>query len=191
MDSWKELRAECLSCQKCGLAKTRKHVVFGDGSETAEVLFIGEGPGANEDEQGLPFVGKAGALLDDMLKMIGLARSDVFITNSVKCRPPENRDPLNVEKDACMDYLRRQLALLKPKIIVCLGRVAAGEIIKPDFKITREHGVWFQKDGIEMMAIYHPAALLRDESRRPETFVDLKTLQKRINEICEHTRAVI
>lgn len=191
MDSWKELRAECLACQKCGLAKKRKHVVFGDGSETAEVLFIGEGPGANEDEQGLPFVGKAGALLDDMLKMIGLARSDVFITNSVKCRPPENRDPLNVEKDACMEYLRRQLALLKPKIIVCLGRVAAGEIIKPDFKITQEHGVWFKKGGIEMMAVYHPAALLRDESRRPETFVDLKTLQKRINEICEHTRAVI
>ncbi len=191
MDNWSTLRAECLACQKCGLAKTRKHVVFGDGSETAEVLFIGEGPGANEDEQGLPFVGKAGALLDDMLKMIGLSRADVFITNSVKCRPPENRDPLNVEKDACMDYLRRQLALLKPKIIVCLGRVAAGEIIKPDFKITQEHGLWFKKDGIEMMAIYHPAALLRDESRRPETFVDLKILQKRINEICEHTRAVI
>lgn len=191
MDNWNELRAECLACQKCGLAQTRKHVVFGDGSETAEVLFIGEGPGANEDEQGLPFVGKAGALLDDMLKMIGLSRADVFITNSVKCRPPENRDPLNVEKDACMDYLRRQVALLKPKIIVCLGRVAAGEIIKPDFKITQEHGLWFEKDGIEMMAIYHPAALLRDDSRRPETFVDLKILQKRINEICEHTRAVI
>jgi len=191
MDSWNALRAECLTCQKCGLAKTRKHVVFGDGSETAEVLFIGEGPGANEDEQGLPFVGKAGALLDDMLKMIGLSRSDIFITNSVKCRPPENRDPLNVEKDACMDYLRRQLALLQPKIIVCLGRVAAGEIIKPDFKITQEHGMWFKKDGIEIMAIYHPAALLRDESRRPETFADLKILQKRINEICEHTRAVI
>ena len=191
MDNWNELRAECLACRKCGLAQTRKHVVFGDGSETAEVLFIGEGPGANEDEQGLPFVGKAGALLDDMLKMIGLSRADVFITNSVKCRPPENRDPLNVEKDACMDYLRRQIALLKPKIIVCLGRVAAGEIIKPDFKITQEHGLWFEKDGIEMMAIYHPAALLRDDSRRPETFVDLKILQKRINEICEHTRAVI
>ena len=191
MDNWKELRAECLACQKCGLAKTRKHVVFGHGSENAEVLFIGEGPGANEDEQGLPFVGKAGALLDDMLKMIGLSRADVFITNSVKCRQPENRDPLNVEKDACMDYLRRQLALLKPKIIVCLGRVAAGEIIKPDFKITQEHGVWFEKDGIQMMAIYHPAALLRDESRRPETFMDLKILQKRINEICDHTRAVI
>ena len=191
MDNWNELRAECLACRKCGLAQTRKHVVFGDGSETAEILFIGEGPGANEDEQGLPFVGKAGALLDDMLKMIGLSRADVFITNSVKCRPPENRDPLNVEKDACMDYLRRQIALLKPKIIVCLGRVAAGEIIKPDFKITQEHGLWFEKDGIEMMAIYHPAALLRDDSRRPETFVDLKILQKRINEICEHTRAVI
>ena len=187
MDSWEALKEECLHCQKCGLAATRTNVVFGDGCETAEVLFIGEGPGANEDAQGLPFVGRAGKLLDDMLEMINLDRSKVYIANTVKCRPPENRDPLNVEKDACIDYLRRQTALLKPKIIVCLGRIAAMEIIKEDFKITQEHGQWFEKAGIQMMALYHPAALLRDPRRRPETFDDLKRLQAKIREICDHT----
>ena len=183
MDNWNDLRAECLACQKCGLAKQRKHVVFGDGSETAEVLFIGEGPGANEDEQGLPFVGKAGALLDDMLKMIGLSRADVFITNSVKCRPPENRDPLNVEKDACRPWLKRQINLIEPKIIVCLGRIAAMELIKEDFRITKEHGQWFERDGVFYMATYHPSALLRDETKRPDAFMDLRALRKKIREV--------
>lgn len=187
MDQWEQLRQQCMSCRACGLADTRTNVVFGVGSPTAEVLLVGEAPGASEDRQGEPFVGAAGKLLDDMLAMIGLDRSRIYITNSVKCRPPQNRDPLNTEKDACRGYLSRQLALMKPKIIVCLGRISAMEIIKEDFRITQEHGQFFEKDGIQMMALYHPAALLRDPRRKPETFEDLKRLQAKIREICDHT----
>lgn len=187
MDQWEQLRQQCMSCRACGLADTRTNVVFGVGSPTAEVLLVGEAPGASEDQQGEPFVGAAGKLLDDMLAMIGLDRSRIYITNSVKCRPPQNRDPLNTEKDACRGYLSRQLALMKPKIIVCLGRISAMEIIKEDFRITQEHGQFFEKDGIQMMALYHPAALLRDPRRKPETFEDLKRLQAKIREICDHT----
>ena len=187
MTQWEILQNECLACHACTLAEQRTHVVFGTGTPEAEVLFIGEAPGANEDEQGLPFVGRAGQLLDDMLLMIGLHREHVYITNSVKCRPPQNRDPLNVEQDACIGYLRRQAALMKPKIIVCLGRIAAKAIIKEDFKITQEHGQWFQRGGVQMTAIYHPAALLRDEQKRPETFLDLKSIQAKVRELCEYT----
>ena len=187
MTPWANLQNECLQCRACALADTRKNVVFGMGNTEAEVLFIGEGPGANEDEQGLPFVGAAGKLLDDMLEMIGLARESVYITNIVKCRPPRNRDPLNTEKDACIGYLRRQVALMRPKIIVCLGRIAAMELIKPDFKITQEHGQFMEKSGVLMTALYHPAALLRDGTKKPETFVDLKALQAKIREVCQHT----
>ena len=187
MTPWEELQSECCQCRACALADTRKNVVFGVGSTEAEVLFIGEGPGANEDEQGLPFVGAAGRLLDDMLAMIGLTRESVYITNIVKCRPPQNRDPLNMEKDACIGYLRRQVAMMRPKIIVCLGRIAAAELIKPDFKITQEHGQFFEKRGVQMMALYHPAALLRDSSKKPETFVDLKALQAKIRQVCQRT----
>ena len=187
MTPWEELQSECCQCRACALADTRKNVVFGVGNTEAEVLFIGEGPGANEDEQGLPFVGAAGKLLDDMLAMIGLTRESVYITNIVKCRPPQNRDPLNTEKDACIGYLRRQVALMRPKIIVCLGRIAAAELIKPDFKITQEHGQFFEKRGVQMMALYHPAALLRDSSKKPETFVDLKALQAKIRQVCQRT----
>ena len=187
---WEELEKRCQNCRECSLCETRTNVVFGDGSRTAEILFVGEGPGAHEDEQGVPFVGKAGQLLDDMLAIIGLDRTMVYIANIVKCRPPQNRDPLGVEQDACIGYLRRQVALLRPKIIVCLGRIAAMRIIKPDFKITREHGQWFEKNGFQMMAVYHPAALLRDPRRRPESFEDFKGLQQKINELCEHTHAV-
>ena len=187
MSEWEKLENECKSCQACALSRTRKNVVFGVGSREAEVLFIGEGPGANEDEQGLPFVGAAGKLLDDMLAMIGLKREAVYITNIVKCRPPQNRDPLNTEKDACIGYLRRQVAMMRPKIIVCLGRIAAAELIKPDFKITQEHGQFFEKRGVQMTALYHPAALLRDSSKKPETFLDLKALQAKILQVCQHT----
>lgn len=187
MTPWEELQSECCQCRACALADTRKNVVFGVGNTEAEVLFIGEGPGANEDEQGLPFVGAAGRLLDDMLAMIGLTRESVYITNIVKCRPPQNRDPLNTEKDACIGYLRRQVAMMRPKIIVCLGRIAAAELIKPDFKITQEHGQFFEKRGVQMMALYHPAALLRDSSKKPETFVDLKALQAKIRQVCQRT----
>jgi len=187
MQSWEALEAECRSCQKCSLSETRTHVVFGDGNRNAEVLFIGEGPGEQEDLSGVPFVGRGGKLLDDMLSIIDLDRTNIYIANMVKCRPPKNRDPLNVEQEACIPYLRNQVALLRPKIIVCLGRIAAQKIIGGDFKITRDHGQWFERSGVFMMALYHPAALLRDPRRRPETFVDLKTLQAKIQEICTHT----
>lgn len=187
MDTWEALEQECLACRECALWQTRTNVVFGTGNRAAEVLLIGEGPGKNEDEQGVPFVGRAGQLLDDMLAMIGLSREKVYIANMVKCRPPENRDPLNVEQEACIGYLRRQTKLLRPKIIVCLGRIAAMKIIDPEFKISQQHGQWFERGGISMMALYHPAALLRDPRRRPETFEDLKTLQAKIRECCEHT----
>ena len=187
MGAWEELREKCLNCQACGLRRTCTQVVFGVGDPNAEVLFIGEAPGANEDQQGEPFVGRAGKLLDDMLAMIGLSRKNIYITNSVKCRPPENRDPLGEEKDACRGYLRQQVRLMKPKIIVCLGRISAMELIKPDFKISREHGQFFDRSGTLMMALYHPAALLRDEQKRPETFLDLKSIQAKVRELCEYT----
>ena len=190
MEAMDKLQRECLSCRDCPLSQGRHNVVFGVGDPESELMFIGEGPGEQEDLQGEPFVGPAGKLLDDMLEMIDLDRSRVYIANIVKCRPPENRDPLGVEQEACIGYLRRQAALLRPKIIVCLGRIAAMRIIKPDFKITREHGQWFEKNGFQMMAVYHPAALLRDPRRRPESFEDFKGLQQKINELCEHTHAV-
>ena len=186
-ERWEALRQGCLNCRGCALADTRHHVVFGAGPLDAEVLFIGEGPGQQEDEQGLPFVGRAGQFLDEMMEMIGLDRSQVYLTNIVKCRPPQNRDPLNVEQEACLGWLRRQTALLRPKIIVCLGRIAAQAIIKEDFKITAEHGQWVQRNGVQITAIYHPSALLRDVRKRPETFEDLKSIQAKIRELCEHT----
>ena len=188
MLSWDELEKQCLSCQRCPLAETRTNVVFGVGPRDAEVLCIGEGPGENEDLQGEPFVGRGGRLLDDMLEIIDLSRKkNVYIANIVKCRPPKNRDPLNTEQDACIGYLRSQVALLRPKIIVCLGRIAAMRVIKEDFRITREHGQWFEKNGVWITALYHPAALLRDPRRKPEAFDDLKSIQAKILEVCSHT----
>jgi uracil-DNA glycosylase family 4 len=184
---WEALESQCRSCQKCALCETRTNVVFGVGNRQAEVLFIGEGPGEKEDIQGEPFVGRAGKLLDDMISLIDLDRTNIYIANMVKCRPPQNRDPLNVEQEACIDYLRNQVALIKPKIIVCLGRISAMKIIRPDFKISQEHGMWFEKNGVQMMALYHPAALLRDPRRRPGTFADLKKLKSMILDICDHT----
>ena len=182
-----ELKQECLNCRRCGLCETRTNVVFGVGNPEAEVMFIGEGPGEQEDLQGEPFVGRAGKLLDDMLELIDLDRSKIYIANMVKCRPPKNRDPLNIEQEACSPWLTRQIALIRPKIIVCLGRIAAAAYIRDDFKISREHGQWTVKDGIMTMALFHPAALLRDPRRRPETFEDLKTLQQAIRDYCTRT----
>ena len=185
---WDSLEQACLACQKCALADTRTHVVFGVGPRDAEVMMIGEGPGEDEDLQGEPFVGRGGKLLDDMLELIDLDRKkNVYIANIVKCRPPQNRDPLNTEQDACIGYLRNQVALIRPKIIVCLGRIAAMRLIKEDFKITKEHGQWFEKAGVQMTALFHPAAILRDPRRRPETFEDLKRIQQKIQEICVRT----
>jgi uracil-DNA glycosylase family 4 len=184
---WEELQRACLECRKCELADTRTHVVFGVGNREAEVMLVGEGPGEQEDLKGEPFVGRAGKLLDDMLEMIYLDRTKVYICNIVKCRPPMNRDPLNTEQDACSAWLKAQMELVRPKIVVCLGRIAASALIDPEFRITRQHGQWFDKDGVKYMAVYHPAALLRDESKRPETFVDLKNLQREIKSSCVKT----
>ena len=183
---WQSLNSACLQCSRCGLASTRTQVVFGTGDPEAEILFVGEGPGQQEDLQGEPFVGPAGKFLDDMLSIIGLGRHNCYIANIVKCRPPQNRDPLQTEQDACIPWLRMQTKLIRPKIIVCLGRIAAMKLIKEDFKITREHGQWFEKGGIWFFAMYHPSALLRDESKRPDTFRDLKKLQRKIREISSH-----
>ncbi len=184
---WEELQRTCLECRKCELADTRTHVVFGVGNREAEVMLVGEGPGEQEDLKGEPFVGRAGKLLDDMLEMIYLDRTKVYICNIVKCRPPMNRDPLNTEQNACSAWLKAQMELVRPKIVVCLGRIAASALIDPEFRITRQHGQWFDKNGVKYMAVYHPAALLRDESKRPETFVDLKNLQREIKASCVKT----
>ena len=183
MLDWGELKQTCDSCTKCGLCETRHHVVFGVGPETADVMFIGEGPGEQEDLKGEPFVGAAGKLLDDMLSIIDLSRENCYIANIVKCRPPRNRDPLDTEQEACIGYLRNQVALIRPKIIVCLGRISAPRLIRPDYRITREHGQWVEKNGIWMTSIYHPSALLRDVTKRPETFDDLIALREKIKEV--------
>lgn len=186
--SWEELQQECLKCQKCKLCETRHNVVLGVGNPKSEVLFIGEGPGENEDLQGEPFVGRAGKLLDKMLEAIDLNRNkNIYIANIVKCRPPQNRDPLIEEQEACIDWLRNQVLLIRPKIIVCLGRIAAMKIIKPDIKITKEHGTFFKKGNILMMPTLHPAALLRNPRQKPEAFSDFIKLREKINEICQDT----
>ena len=158
-------------------------MVFGVGNRNADILFVGEGPGEQEDLQGEPFVGAAGKLLDDMLSIIDLDRKQCYIANIVKSRPPGNRDPLEEEQDACVGYLWDQIALIRPKIIVCLGRIAATRLIRSDFRITREHGTWIEQYGIWMTAIYHPSALLRDLTKRPETFVDLLSIRKKAKEL--------
>jgi DNA polymerase len=163
-------------------------VVFGVGPAPAEVMFVGEGPGENEDIQGEPFVGRAGQFLDEMLYIIGLSRRNCYIANVIKCRPENNRDPLSTERDACSDWLNAQIKLVSPKIIICLGRFAAMELISPDFKITREHGRWFEINGTQRMAMYHPSALLRDPDKRPDTFRDLKSLQAMVKEYCPNTK---
>ena len=184
MLGWEQLENECLQCTKCGLCSTRSNVVFGAGNRETDILFVGEGPGEQEDLQGEPFVGPAGKLLDDMLCIIDLDRSkNCYIANIVKCRPPKNRDPEPGEQDACIEYLRNQVALIKPKIIVCLGRIAAMKLIREDYRITREHGQWIQKNGVWMTAIYHPSALLRDVSKRPETFEDLLSIREKMKEL--------
>ena len=184
MVTWEELEARCRQCQNCPLSETRTNVVFGVGNRQADILFIGEGPGEQEDLQGEPFVGPAGKLLDLMLSLIDLDRSKVYIANIVKCRPPRNRDPLNTEQDACIGYLRAQTALIRPKIIVCLGRIAAMRIIDKGFRITKQHGQWFDRVGLQMTAIYHPSAVLRDPLKGPDTFVDLKGIQAKVRELC-------
>lgn len=183
MLSWNELEHTCLNCKRCKLCEQRMNVVFGVGNINADIMFIGEGPGEQEDIQGEPFVGPAGKLLDDMLSIIDLNRSNVYIANIVKCRPPQNRDPSPEEQDACFEYLQNQINMVAPKIIVCLGRIAAKRLYLPDCKITREHGIWIHRDGVWIIPIYHPSALLRDLNKRPETFEDLLSIRSKIKEL--------
>ena len=180
MEDWTALEGSCQSCQKCNLCQTRHNVVFGTGNREAKLLFVGEGPGEQEDLQGMPFVGPAGKFLDDMLSILDLDRNKCYIANIVKCRPPRNRDPEPEEKDACIGFLHRQIRLISPVIIVCLGRIAATSLIREYFRITRAHGTWTQKDGIWMSATYHPSALLRDVSKRPQAFADLLSLREKM-----------
>ena len=184
MQTWEQLEQSCLSCTGCGLCETRHNVVFGVGQRDTDVLFVGEGPGEQEDLQGEPFVGPAGKLLDDMLSILDLDRKEnCYIAIIVKCRPPRNRDPLETEQEACIGFLRNQVALIQPKIIVCLGRIAAKKLIDPDFRITRQHGQWFRRGEFWMMATFHPSALLRDVSKRPEAFDDLMSLRGKMKEL--------
>ena len=178
MNSWESLKQECAVCRACGLCEGRTNLVFGVGNEQADLMFIGEGPGEQEDLQGVPFVGPAGKLLDAMLEMIDLDRKTVYIANIVKCRPPHNRDPQPQEMQSCRPWLERQIELVDPKLIVCLGRIAATALIREDFRITKEHGQWFSYGPRRILATFHPSALLRDPSRRPEAFMDLREIRK-------------
>ena len=183
MLSWQELEQKCQGCQGCVLCETRHNVVFGVGKKDADIMFVGEGPGEQEDLQGEPFVGPAGKLLDDMLSIIDIYRTKCYIANIVKCRPPRNRDPQETEQDACIGYLRNQFALVRPKVVVCLGRIAARRLIDTNYRITKEHGTWVCRQNTWFTAIYHPSALLRDPTRRPETFDDLISIRAKLQEL--------
>lgn len=185
MQDWESLEQTCFHCTGCGLCSTRHHVVFGVGNRAADIMFVGEGPGEQEDLQGIPFVGPAGKLLDDMLSIIDIDRTNCYIANIVKCRPPKNRDPKEDEQDACIGYLKNQIELVRPKVIVCLGRIAAMRLIDPEYRISRQHGTWAQRDGVWMTAMYHPSALLRDVMKRPETFDDLLAIRQKLTEVRE------
>lgn len=185
---FESLKQQCLCCERCSLCTTRHNVVFGQGVPNAEVLFVGEGPGAQEDAQGLPFVGRSGQLLDHYLEAVDLSRDrNVFIANIVKCRPPENRDPLPEESAACMPWLHAQMDLLKPRIVVCLGRIAAQHLIAPEFSVTKDHGKFFDVNGVLYMATLHPAALLRNPAAKIDAFSDFVALREKIHEVCSHT----
>lgn len=182
IENFEELRSTVLACRSCKLCQTRNNVVFGVGSPRAKVMFIGEGPGENEDLQGEPFVGRGGQLLDKMLAHVGLSReNNIYIANMVKCRPPKNRDPEREEIDACIGYLRNQVHLIRPKVIVCLGRVAACAIIDPKFKVTKQHGEFIERNGTMMMGTFHPAALLRNPANKPDGLEDFIKLKAKLD----------
>ena len=181
--TWEELEENCRHCTKCELHKTKTNTVFGCGNRTADLMFIGEAPGEKEDLSGIPFVGAAGKLLDKYLAAVGIDREDVYIANMLKCRPPKNRDPLPAEEDMCIEYLRAQIRLIKPKIIVCLGRISAMRLIKPDFKITAEHGIWFDRGQFRMCAVYHPSLLLRDPRKKEDMLTDMKAVKAALDAV--------
>ena len=183
VSSFLQLQNDVKNCTKCELHKTRTHTVFGEGSPHARLMLIGEGPGRDEDELGRPFVGRAGQLLDRMLASIDLTRNDVFIANILKCRPPRNRDPLPHEAMACIGYLRAQVALIRPRILVCLGRISAGYILGQDVRISRDRGQWHQVKGFYIMPTYHPAALLRNEALKKDAYRDLLAIRAKYDEL--------
>ena len=179
--NWTELENECRSCVKCPLGKTRTNLVFGVGNREAELMFVGEAPGEQEDKTGIPFVGAAGQLLDKYLTAVGIDREDVYIANILKCRPPRNRDPLPEEEDACIGHLREQIKLIRPGMIVCLGRISAMRLIKPDYRITKEHGTFVKKGAFLMTAVYHPSALLRDPSKKEDMLIDMERIKEQLD----------
>ncbi len=184
IENFEELKAQVLECQACKLCQTRTNVVFGVGNPHADVMFIGEGPGENEDLQGEPFVGRGGQLLDKMLQHINLSRQEnIYIANMVKCRPPKNRDPEKEEVNACIGYLRNQVYLIRPKIIVCLGRVAACSLIDSNFKVTKQHGEFFEKNGVLMMGTFHPASMLRNPMQKPLGLDDFVKLREKMDSL--------
>lgn len=184
-NNWEELEEVVKQCRKCRLCETRKNVVFGVGNREADIMFIGEGPGADEDAQGEPFVGKAGKLMNMAFDMLGIKREEVYIANIVKCRPPNNRNPQDDEAENCLDYLRNQVILVKPKIIVLLGSVALKNVLGKEYGIAASRGKWLERKGILYMPTWHPAALLRDENKKIDFIKDLKQVIKRYNEICQ------
>lgn len=178
-DNWEQLEADANQCRKCKLCQNRTNVVFGTGNKQADLMFIGEGPGADEDKQGIPFVGKAGKLMNMAFEAIGLKREEVYIANIVKCRPPGNRNPEDDEATACLNYLRNQVILVKPKIVVLLGSVALKNVLGKEYGITASRGKWVEKRGIWYMPTWHPAALLRDENKKIDFIMDLKEVMSR------------
>ena len=178
-DNWEQLEETAKECKKCKLCQNRNNVVFGTGNRQASLMFIGEGPGADEDLQGTPFVGKAGKLMNMAFEAIGLKREEVYIANIVKCRPAGNRNPQDDEANACLDYLRNQVILVKPKIIVLLGSVALKNILGKEYGITASRGKWIERKGILYMPTWHPAALLRDESKKIDFIRDLQEVMRR------------
>ena len=181
-EKMEELEDAIRNCSRCKLCKNRTNIVFGIGNENANIMFIGEGPGADEDKQGIPFVGKAGQLMNKAFDALGINREDVYIANIVKCRPPNNRDPEPDEIQGCMNYLRNQVIIVKPKIIVLLGRIALQNILGKEYKITASRGIWVEKKGILYMPTWHPAALLRDETKKINFINDLKEVIKKERE---------
>ena len=181
--SWAQLLEEMKDCRKCGLCEARSTIVPGEGNLEAELLLIGEGPGQQEDLQGRPFVGPAGQLLDKMLAAIDLKREEVYIANVVKCRPPKNRTPTPDEAAACLPYLRMQTALIRPRIIVCLGATAARYILGGEVRITRDRGQWVQRKNVWILATYHPAALLRDPDKKRDAWTDLQLVRDKLKEL--------
>ncbi len=181
-ERFEELKKTCLSCTACPLSQTRTNVVFGEGNPDADLMFVGEAPGEQEDLSGKPFVGRSGQLLDRYLEYVGIRREDVFIANIIKCRPPANRDPKPSEEELCMPYLREQVRLIRPKIIVCLGRIAAMKLIREDYRITEEHGQWIRKGNFLMTAVFHPAAILRDPRKKELMLDDMISISKKLTE---------